>query len=56
MKQFRYVAVRKNDEVIYLGWFNANDIRVEVMNDMADKMNKALERGLHKTWHIEWRD
>ena len=54
MKQFRYVAIGENDKVVYIGWFNANDISVDVMNEMAERMNKAIETGLHKTWYIEW--
>ena len=55
MKQFRYVAIGENNRVVYLGWFYAN-MSVEVMNDMADKMNEAIKSGLHKTWYIEWSD
>lgn len=59
MKQFRVVSVIKMpfiNEKKFLGrWFDLKNFTINDLKEIAKYNNQSLQRGLIKTWYLEYR-
>lgn len=59
MKQFRVVNVMKmpfTNEKKFLGrWFDLKNFTINDLKEIAKYNNQSLQRGLIKTWYLEYR-